>query len=745
MIQPVTIETNAEPKFATLVGEFQPDKLIPTITSGLVTGLIGVIRSISYAALIFSGSLSIHLSTGVGMAVLSTAIVSSVFALTSGLPGAIATPLAAPSAIIAMFAAAIATKMVDAPSSAVLATVLTTIALASFLTGSFLWLLGRFKLGEKIRFIPYPVVGGFMAGTGWLLVRGAFQVMTDEVLTWGNLTLIWQPEILWHWLSGLTFALILLLISRRYQHFSVMPGTLLASVAFFYLILWGTSTTTEIARDNGWLLGPFPEGGLWQPLTWHTLSEVNWSVIASQSGAIATVMVISLLSLMLSNSGIELVVGRDLKLDRELQAVGLANLAAGFGSGMAGNQALPSTLLVNKIGGHSRLTGIFTAMPCLAVLLLGSSFLSFLPKPVLGSLLLYLGISLLIQWVYQGWFKLSLVDYLTVIVTLIVINTIGFLEGVFLGFVIAVVIFMYDYSQIDVAKKVLSGNSTKSNVDRLAEQSQLLTEKGDKIFILELQGYLFFGTANYLLTRVRDRIEAENPLSFIIIDFRQVAGLDASAVLSFNKILKIARKNELTLLFTNLNDTFQKKLIQGQGLELDDSQCLIFPDIDRGLEWCENQLIDKDHTLTKQTNQLSNQLKKLFLQPEQVNQFLTYLEPKQVDANYYIFRPEKADQGLYFIETGQVSVLLELAAGKTKRLQTLTAGNLLGEMRFYGKVPLSTYVVTDTPSQLYYLSESAFESMKQEAPELATNLQEYIVRLLCDSLTRRQEQLRVMS
>ncbi len=745
MTQQGTIETDFEPRLSNLVGEFQPDKLIPTVTAGLVTGLIGVIRSISYAALIFSGSLGVHLSTGVGMAVLSTAIVSSVFALTSGLPGAIATPLAAPSAIIAMFTAAIATQMTDASSSAVLATVLTAIALASVLTGGFLWLLGNFKLGKKIRFIPYPVVGGFMAGTGWLLVRGAFQVMTDEPLTWEHFTLIWQPEILFHWLSGLSFALILLLISRRYQHFSVMPGTLLASVVLFYLTLWATSTNIDVARDNGWLLGPFPEGGLWQPLTWNTLGEVDWSVIASQSGAIATLMVISLLSLMLSNSGIELVVGKDLKLDKELKAVGLANLAAGFGSGMVGNQALPSTLLVNKIGGNSRLTGIVTAIPCLAVLMLGSSFLSFFPKPVLGSLLLYLGISLLIQWVYEGWFKLSWLDYLTVIITLIVINTVGFLEGVFLGFVISVVLFMYDYSQIDVAKKVLSGNSTKSNVDRIPEQRKLLATKGEQTFILELQGYLFFGTANYLLTRVRNRVESEAPLSFVIIDFHQVTGLDASAVLSFNKIWKIARKNELTLLFTNLNDDFKSKLIKGQGLELDSSQCLIFSDIDRGLEWCENQLIKQENIITKFPNRLSEQLIKLFLQPEQVNQFVNYLEPQEVAAKHYIFRPEKADQGLYFLETGQVSVLLELRTEKTKRLQTLTAGSLLGEMRFYGKVPLSTYVITDTPSKLYYLSESAFETMKQEAPELATNLQEYIVRLLCDSLNRRQEQLRVMS
>ena len=758
MSQPTTLQPDIRQTIFSLLAEFSPQKLLPSLTAGLITGLIGTIRSISYAALIFSGGLAVHLSVGVGMTVFSTAAVSLMVALTSALPGMIATPLTAPTVILAMMAANLMEEMEgSATSEEILTTVLVAIALSSFLTGSLLLVLGKLRLARLIRLIPYPVVGGFMAGTGWLLVRGSYQVMTDELLTWRQLSSLLQTDILSHWLVGTIFAVILLIVSGRFKHYLVMPGTLLAFVALFYLTIYFTSTPLEIARDSGWLLGPIPAGdaagGLWHPVGLTELTQVDWGAIFSQSASIITIALVSLLQLVLNNSSIELSVGRDVNLNTELQAIGLANLASGFGSGMVGNQAFPSTMLVHKIGGNSRLTGIITSGFCVAVLVLGSSFLSFFPKPVLGSLLLYLGISLLIQWIYQGLYKFPLPDYLTVLIITIVINTVGFLQGIAVGFVIAAFLFMYNYSQVDIGSKETSGATTRSNVERTNSQSSLLAEQGERIYILQMQGFIFFGTANYLLNRVRNRIEDETKLSlrFVILDFKGVTGLDSSAVLSLNKILRIARKQQITLVFSNLSSEFQQELLRGGGLEINSLQCdlypyavcQLFPDIDRGLEWCENQLLNEERSQTN-TQFISKQLEKIFSLPEQVTEFLSYLERQEKEAGDWLFREGQSDVGLYFLESGQVSVLLELPEGETKRLQTHTGFNILGEMRFFGKTPLSSSVVTDTTSILYYLSTAAFAKMKQEAPELTTKLQEFILGLLCDSLLRREEQLRVM-
>ncbi|QDZ41250.1 cyclic nucleotide-binding domain-containing protein [Euhalothece natronophila Z-M001] len=728
----------------------EPRTLFLSLLAGLITGIIGVIRAISYAALIFSGALNSELGVGVGLTIFSTGMVSFMAAIFSALPGMIATPLAAPTAITAILANEIVQDLkANFSLSDIVITVLAAIALSSLLTGLFLLTLGKTKLGSKIRFIPYQVVGGFMAGTGWLLVTGSIQITTDIAINFQNLDTFFQADPLIHWGAALFIALILLFVSERYRHFLVMPGTLIGLIAGFYGVLLVTRTSLSQARVQGWLLENFPSGGLWQPLAFSDFGSIHWSAIASHWGLIISLMLVSLLSLVLSNSGIELVVGKDISLDQELESIGLANIASGFGTGMVGNQALPSTLLVDKIGARSRLSGISSGIFCFFVLVLGPSFISLFPKPILGGLILYLGLSLLLQWVYRAWFSLRFSDYLIVIVTLVVINWVGFLEGIAVGFVMSVISFMFNYSQINVVKNMTSLASLRSNIHRSKLEQDYLKTRGEKVSVLELRGYIFFGTADYLLRRVRDRVDQmeENPLSYILIDFREVEGLDASGVLTFIKLLKIARKRNLTLVYTNLLPKLEQQLRKGGAIdatEEDEARCKILPDLDRGLEWCENQLL-KDIFPQKEHKSLKEQLTNLFLTSEQAEEFIPYLKPKQVEAGEVIFEAGAKQQCLYFVESGQVSVLLELPNGQTKRLQTHSEGAILGEMRFYGKPPLSSLVSADSPSQLYQLDRATFETMKQESPHLAYALQEYIVRFLCDSLTRREEQVRIIA
>ncbi|MEB3210318.1 MAG: SulP family inorganic anion transporter, partial [Leptolyngbyaceae bacterium] len=201
---------------SSLMQELQPEKVFSSLVAGGITGVIGVIRAISYAALIFSGSLAVHLNVGVGVAIFSSAVISVVVALTSSLPGMIATPLAAPTAVLAILASQIVETLPPETvnSTDVLVTVVAAIALGSLLTGISLWLIGLCRGGNALQFIPYPVVGGFMAATGWLLVRGAAQVMTGKSLTFSHLAWFVQPEPMLHWGSGLAIALILLVMTK---------------------------------------------------------------------------------------------------------------------------------------------------------------------------------------------------------------------------------------------------------------------------------------------------------------------------------------------------------------------------------------------------------------------------------------------------------------------------------------------------------------------------------------------------
>jgi SulP family sulfate permease len=727
--------------------------------AGIVIGTIGVIRAISYASLIFSGSLSDQISVGIGMTVLSTGVIGLIVALLSDYPGMIATPLAAPTVLLALLADTI-TQTLEAQQASpdvILITVLTTIALVSVITGVLFLLVGSTRQGERICVVPYPVVGGFMAGTGWLLVDGFFQITTDMSLSLQTLPVLLQTQALIRWLPGLGFALILLTISRKARHFLVIPSILSLATGFFFLMVGLSQISLHDAHSLGFFLGPFPDSseGLWHPLSLSAMAQVEWSAIVDQAASILTVSLISLLSLILSNNAIELAVSQDISLNRQLMAIGVANIGSGLFSGMVGTQALPSTILAHDMQASRRWTGILTVIPVIAVLGFGASFLGYLPKAVLGSLILYLGLSLFIQWLVESWSKLPFESYLIILIMLITVAQFGFLKGVMIGFLMSLIHFAYSYSQRDVVKSTLNGGSTRSNAFRTAQENQFLTQYGDCIHLMELQGYIFFGTAPDLLKRVCDRalsssiLEGEKPhseLKYLVVDFKEVIGLDSSAVSVMGKISKLANQKNFKLLFTNLSDEFQALLVRGGSLDIGDA-CKMFPDIDRALEWAENQLLTGTDLYLFPNNPFSQDLPlplKEMLTEEEIYQFMGFLEPLRFPAKYTIFKAAEAKAGLYFITAGQVSVLLEMEDGGTKRLQTCSQGNLLGEMRFFGKSPLSSQVITDTETELLYLSPIAFEKMKQMAPTLTHALQEYIVKVLCDSLIRREEQLRVI-
>ncbi|MGB7488638.1 MAG: SulP family inorganic anion transporter [Phormidesmis sp.] len=588
-------------RLSALAKELQPETIFSSFVAGSITGMIGVIRAISYAALIFSGTLAVHLNVGVGIAIFSSAAISIVVALTSSLPGMIATPLAAPTAVLAILAAQVASSLTaESDSSAVLMTVVAAIALGSLLTGATLWLLGTVRGGNALQFVPYPVVGGFMAGTGWLLVRGAAQVITGEALTFANLAWFFQPEPMLHWGVSLTIAVVLLVMTKRSQHSLIMPSILLAVTLLFYGVVWQSRLPLNTIRAQGWLLGPFPAGNLWQPLAWHDLAQVRWDIIAQSGGTLGLLVFVSLLSLVLTNGGIELALGRNLDLNQELRAIGLANIVAGLASTMAGNQALPSTLLVHKMGADSRLTGLFKALPCCTVLLLGPAFLAYFPKPILGSLLLFLGLDLLWKWLYQVWFQLGWDDYLTIVMTLVVINWVGFITGIAVGCCLIAVQFLYQCVQTSPFETKFelkeAGAEAEMTVGALSSgpfqnqpfKNQLFQNK-EKLSWVDLQGFLFFGNAVFLFQELRSQIlqsSHSEAIDHLVINFQSVLGLDASAVLSFSKLMKLANDEKFTLVFSQISEPLRRQLIRGQGMALESDYCVLCETQAQTLTWC---------------------------------------------------------------------------------------------------------------------------------------------------------------
>lgn len=723
--------------------ELRPDRLVPTVTAGLISGVLMVIYSISIATLIFSGPLAPFLSVGIGLVFLTAVVSITLISFTNSLPGVLADPQDAPAIILALMASEIATQYPN-DVAASLPTIMMTIAVTTCGVGVVYWLLGTFKLGNLVRFMPYPVIGGFLAGTGYLLVQGAFNVMVDQFFSLRQLPVLLQPTFLMRWVPGLGLAILLLVLLRRYNNVFIMPGTFAGFTGLFYLILSLTQTSIPQAQAAGLLLEKFPEGGLWQPLHWSMIQQVNWSLVGGQIGNMATTALLSVISLLLIVSGIELAAKQDINLNQELRSSGLANVIVGLGGGSIGFQALSfSTLSRVRINARSRLVGLLVSLICLLTLVAGDSLITIFPKPLLGGILLYLGLSFLVEWVYDAWFKLPRLDYAIVLLILIIISTIGFLQGVGVGLVVSVILFVISASRVNVTKHLLSGSTRQSHSARSLPQTRVLQEEGEQIYIAELQGFLFFGTANTLLNRIQQRLEDTTliPLKYVVLNFQSVNGLDSSAVLSFVRLKQLLQQQDMKLVLTNLSPAIRTQLKRGGCLLPDDPVCKVFPDLDRGLEWCENDLLGVLPLRRARILPLLIQLKDIFAQREQASEFISYLEEWEAEPGDIIFQQGQTTDALHLIESGQVTLFVAGQQGQTRRIQSLGIGNMVGELDFFHHATYQTTAIVDAESTLYRLTCDRFKDMQKEHPEVAAAFQSAVIQVLGDRLTTAYKEL----
>ncbi len=719
--------------------------LLANISAGITTGLVNLVYSISFAALVFSGDLTHFFPQGLGISLIGATVTAIIVAWRSSFPFALAGPDPNSAVILALVAAEIANSLPQTDIEASLyPTVWATIIFSTLTTGLFLFVLGWFRLGRWVRFIPYPVIGGFLAGAGWLIACSSFKVMTGFSLSLATLPKFIQLETLFQWLLGLLFTAILLFMLDRYQHFLVLPSLLLAGIVCFDG-MWGLTQLFSFSLNSeDYFFKPFPQEQMWQAWQWATFTHINWSIFSQQSITVVAMTVIVMISILLNATGLELATSRSIDLNRELRANGLANLINGFCGGGVSYLSIHRSLLNQQAGATSPLAAIIAGGFCGATLILGSSFLAYLPKTILGGLLLYLGLYLLIRWVYHAWFQFPLIDYLLIILILIIIAIWGFLQGVGAGILIACFFFIFNYGRISGIKYTLSGATYRSNVQRSFPQRMCLHEEAGCVYILVLHGFIFFGTANDLLDKISDRLNNSDlpQLQFVVFDFRLVNGLDSSAVLSFMKLKQLATNLSLNLVFTQLQPQIAAQLEQG-GLVMQGSNiCYIFDDLDRGIEWCENRVLENKHIYNDESIPFQEQLQEFIHNDESVSKLMGYLETLEIPEGKFLFRQGDESNGLYFLDSGQVTVVLELAEHQTKRLRTYNHGTILGEMGLYTNASRSASVVADRLSRLYYLSTQAFEKIEIEDPQLASSVHKFIVSLLVERLKRCEKELK---
>lgn len=625
-------------------------------------------------------------------------------------------------------------------------TVLLYIALVIALSGLFQILLGLAGGGKLIKFIPYPVVAGFMNGIALVFfvkqIRpflGLEKSVSYSSIFTGHAQLHYGAII-----AGLVTIAATEIAGRLIKRIpGDLIGLLLGILAFFIV---GHFAHPEMlkAENNHLIIGPFPsiipstkifsELSTFSMSKWHTLliPAITMAVLAVIESLLATV-----------------VVNKKTKMrhdsNKEVIGQGLSNIVAGLFGGVAVGGALPETVVNISNGGFTRLSKFITGFVTLIVAIVLSPLAKWIPLSVLAGLLIVTSCRIfdyrsMDLYKRRSTFENSLI---VLIVTAITVS-VDLVTAVVIGLVISAFLFVKEQIVQTIVRKKYTGAEVHSKTVRDDESNRILEENGHFITIYDLSGSLFFGTCDQLLTE----IEEDEHSRWIIFNLNRVNSLDITGAQILIQIIERIHEDGHQLLLANLDHTGDpdKERLRNfiHDLEIDKLVGVdhIFPDTDLALEWAEDALIAEaaeQERLKKERLRLKDLSVFGALTPPQMERVQKLLKPKTFRAGEIVFRQGDPGDGIYFILFGHVDVFV-----KEKRLATFAEGVFFGDMAILDDQIRSATVISHTDTQLLFMSKENFFHLIEAEPLIANQILLGISRELANRLRVTSNEISVL-
>lgn len=719
------------------------------LLAGLSGGVQEALICLALALLVFSvPALSGAFPHALYLTLFPAVLGSVLFALHGRLPVAVGAPGPATTLCVLLLVTSIGADLHGRASAEVIATtMLAAMALASALTGVVCVLASRFRLAERVRFLPVEVFGGMLAGFGLLLLKawflvltvgtpelaGLFQLPASEMhaLLLGNVR-VWGPPV--------AFGLVYFLVRTNIKG-----------------MLW--PLLLALAAIAGWNVAVARGGPVFGPLTAHlphvpnlldqscflnlfdahNLNLIDWSALGWRKEFFAAVAVVAIGPSLVRTTILEAVLARDADPEAQLRMVGGASMLSGLLGGLPATLSLSSSLGLRALGASGPVAGFTVGLVCLAFALCGQPVLARIPLFVPLGILLSIALSMPVSWLLRDS-KNPLTrkdDQHAAWVAFLLVVLLGPVLGVFCCLGLGLVVALGRAVQGAGIKFIQTGDVFHSNVDRSPSEHRILRERGGQILVLRLQGFLFLGTLYALLRTIRQRLEGAGAagLKFVLLDFGAVSGLGASALHGFRRLEHLARERGMLLFFTSVPLEMEEHLeALGYSLGAEEGVCRIYLNLDYALESCEDVLLAEEGGLEQRQNSLEELLGATFPEPRLVPTLMKCLERMEVPKKRHVIRQGDDSDSMYFLESGKVQVELAMPGGKLLRLKKMGMGTVFGEMGLYTSAPRSASVIATERCVVYRLSAERFKLIQDKAPQLAAAVNRFIVTLLAERL-----------
>lgn len=696
----------------------------------LVIGLDSIGFAIALASLMFAG----ELNAGIGMAVtavLSCSILMSVFV---GLRSELKINIAGAQDIgVAVLAVSLATVVSNVAPEAKVATAFAIVAAATLATSIVLFATGYFKAGRLVRFFPLEVLAGFMAATGCLLLIGGIAMVGHVESSLNGILSIRSAGQFIQLLPAVVLAFVIWLAMTYIRKPFVLLAILVGAALLFHGWLKMFGITPDAAIGFGLLPDVPATHGVEFPFP-ALLPLVDWRAVMAAAPLFGTVALLSLFAAMMNISALELATGKELDVDREIKIVGGTNLlVAGF-AGPPGYSDLASTQLLNKSGIASRGVSLLVAMVELLGLFYAAYVASLVPVIVSAGLVLYYGYDLVSDWLLKTRKSYSAREW--GVVLLIVIISVGYsiLLAILAGFLIATILFAYSYSNAPVIRNVTSLARLPSTTDRAPGETIMLSERGLSVQVIQLQGFLFFGTSEQVVARVRTAAEnSGHELRCVIIDFSRVTDLDSASANAFKRIENLATAKHFSVMLCGLSANIEESLRRSDLAIGSGDRISVCNSLDLALEVAETEIL-KSKAVASKEKSLAEQFANASASVRDLEKLFATMSRKTFVAGDVIIKSGTEAKDIYFVESGRAVVYRPGAGSPPKRMRTMTAGAILGEVAYSMGTTRTADVIAETETVLLSMSSKRLAELAKRDTKIAILFNQLIARALAEKI-----------
>ena len=713
---------------------------------GLAATLVALPAAIGFGVTVFASIGPQYAVHGAFAGIVGTVLIGGIAAALGGTDRLISAPCAPAAAVLSAFALEMVRRG-DDPGVIVLVLVLIGVLAGLLQVG-----MGFLRVGQLIKYIPYPVVSGYLTGVGLIIIGSQIPKLLGIQ---GDMD--WWAALLapgrWDWRALAIGSVTAAVVFAGSRWPTRLPGTIMGIVAgvgvYFVLALADPSLRT--LSGNELVLGPLGASG-----GGFAASFVErWGAIRGLSPAHLTGLMGSALTLaaLLSIDTLKTCVVLD-KLtrsrhdpDRELIAQGVANVASAACGGIAGAGTMGATLVGLKSGAQTRAAGMVQGAFALAGALLLGSFIAWVPVATLAGILVAIGLMMIDREPLRfARSRVTVLDFVVVVAVVVVAVLVGLIAASAVGVLLAMVLFVRQQSGASVVRHKLDLAQAPSTWHRPGAELEALRERSAQAVIFELQGNLFFGNTYKLQAELAPEVQRRR---FVIIDLKHVRSVDVTALQAFTQLHDALREKGARLLLCGVQaggrgrGDLRNLLGQMSLIDADNKTVRVFPDLDAAIAYVEERLLRGVEVVPGEEEPIELRQIEMFAgyREDTLADLEAAMQIRRYAAGETIYATGSPGDELYWVRRGAVRQMTPVGEKGVRQMAGFGRGDYFGGLAFLDNEPRPNDVVAVTATEAYVLARKDFELIAQKHHKLAFNITATMARTLATRLRRTQLQL----